>query len=324
MKRFRNRYLLISDATLLAVLPLVVYSLRFESFAWGPEHTRTALAFAVVMVPLEIAILLGFGLYRRLWRFASIWELKLIFAAGVAAGVVAWIVGAALLPLSGVATVRVPVSVLAMYSVLSIAIVATPRLLLRVTSKRYPQRRATDGDRRVLIAGAGSAGEMVVKEIHANPQLGLTPVGFVDDDHSKLGLRLGNLQVMGTLEQIREIADREHVQELIITMPRASGTVVRKVVRAAYEAGLRTRTVPGLFEILGGRVSVAALHGVLADRLCVARFPPLHVHQGEQQTDRDADDEHQEQTGEQTGVARHERVLVRRRDTSRCAAVAAW
>ena len=267
MKRFRNRYLLISDATLLAVLPLVVYSLRFESFAWGPEHTRTALAFAVVMVPLEIAILLGFGLYRRLWRFASIWELKLIFAAGVAAGVVAWIVGAALLPLSGVATVRVPLSVLAMYSVLSIAIVATPRLLLRVTSKRSPQRRASDVDRRVLIAGAGSAGEMVVKEIHANPQLGLTPVGFVDDDYSKLGLRLGNLQVMGTLEQIREIADREHVQELIITMPRASGTVVRKVVRAAYEAGLRTRTVPGLFEILGGRVSVAALREVQIEDL---------------------------------------------------------
>jgi len=108
---------------------------------------------------------------------------------------------------------------------------------------------------------------MVVKEIHANPQLGLTPVGFVDDDHSKLGLRLGNLQVMGTLEQIREIADREHVQELIITMPRASGTVVRKVVRAAYEAGLRTRTVPGLFEILGGRVSVAALREVQIEDL---------------------------------------------------------
>src|SRR5438034_11540925 len=134
MKRFRNRYLLISDAALLAVLPFVVYALRFETFAWDPEHTRTAFAFAILMVPLEIAILLGFGLYRRLWRFASIWELKLIFAAGVAAGVVAGIVGAALLPLSGVATVRVPLSVLALYSGLSIAIVATPRVLPPVPS----------------------------------------------------------------------------------------------------------------------------------------------------------------------------------------------
>src|SRR5437016_2421478 len=199
MKRFRNRYLLAVDAVLLAVLPFLVYALRFESFRWQPQDTRTAIVFGVVMLPLEIGILLGFGLYRRLWRFASIWELKLIFAAGVAASLVAWAVGGSVLPMLGLTVVRVPLSVLAMYSVLSIAIVATPRLLLRVTSKRYPQRRATDGDRRVLIAGAGSAGEMVVKEIHANPQLGLTPVGFVDDDHSKLGLRLGNLQVMGSI-----------------------------------------------------------------------------------------------------------------------------
>jgi FlaA1/EpsC-like NDP-sugar epimerase len=267
MKRFRNRYLLASDALLLAVLPFIVYALRFENFAWAPDQTRTAFAFAIVMLPLEIAILLGFGLYRRLWRYASIWELKLIFAAGVCAALVAWVVGVGFLPWSGITTARVPLSVLAMYSIFSIAVVATPRLLLRVTGKPYPQRRSTDGDRRVLIAGAGAAGEMVVKEIHANPQLGLTPVGFVDDDHTKLGLRLGNLRVLGTLEQISEVANRERAQELIIAMPRAPGSVVRKVVRAAYEAGLRTRTVPGLFEILDGRVSVAALREVQIEDL---------------------------------------------------------
>jgi FlaA1/EpsC-like NDP-sugar epimerase len=267
MKRFRNRYLLASDALLLAVLPFIVYALRFESFTWAQDQTRTAFAFAIFMLPLEIAILLGFGLYRRLWRFASIWELKLIFAAGVAAALVAWVVGGTVLPWSGLTTSRVPLSVLAMYSIFSIAVVATPRLLLRVTGKPYPQRRATDGDRRVLIAGAGAAGEMVVKEIHANPQLGLTPVGFVDDDRTKLGLRLGNLRVLGTLEQISEVANRERAQELIIAMPRAPGSVVRKVVRAAYEAGLRTRTVPGLFEILDGRVSVAALREVQIEDL---------------------------------------------------------
>lgn len=267
MKRFRNRYLIVIDVALLAALPFFVYALRFESFVWSGADTRTALAFTLVMVPLEIAILLGFGLYRRLWRFASIWELQLIFAAGVVAATLAWIVGAFLLPISGLAPVRVPLSVLAMYSVFSIAIVAAPRLLLRVAGHRYPQRRASDGDRRVLIAGAGAAGEMVVKEIRSNPQLGLVPVGFVDDDRTKLGLRLGHLPVLGTLEQIREVARRERAQELIIAMPRASGTVVRKVVREAFEAGLRTRTVPGLFEILDGRVSVTALREVQIEDL---------------------------------------------------------
>lgn len=266
MSHFRNRYLLVIDAALLVALPFLLYALRFESFSWGEEHTHTAYAFTLVMAPLEIAILLGFGLYRRLWRYASIWELELIFAAGVVAAAAAWLVGAFLLPLSRVTPVRVPFSVLAMYSVFSIAIVAAPRLLLRVTG-RYRQRRASDDDRRVLVAGAGAAGEMVVKEIRSNPQLGLTPVGFVDDDRNKLGHRLGNLPVLGTLDQIRPVAERERAEEVIIAMPRASGSVVRRVVREAYEAGLRTRTVPGLFEILDGRVSVASLREVQIEDL---------------------------------------------------------
>src|SRR5438046_604942 len=112
MRRFRNRYLLLIDAALLAALPFLVYSLRFESFAWPHNHARTAYVFALVMLPLEIAILLGFGLYRRMWRFASVWELELIFAAGVVGSIAAWIVGALILPLTGFTPLRVPLSVL--------------------------------------------------------------------------------------------------------------------------------------------------------------------------------------------------------------------
>jgi FlaA1/EpsC-like NDP-sugar epimerase len=185
----------------------------------------------------------------------------------VVAAAVAWIVGTLILPFSGLTPVRVPLSVLAMYSIFSIAIVATPRLLLRVAGRRTTPRRSTDADRRVIIAGAGSAGEMVVKEILNNPQLGLTPVGFVDDDLTKLGLRLVNLPVLGTLAQMREIATRMGASDVIIAMPRAPGTVVRGVVRAAYEAGLRTRTIPGLFEILSGRVNLATIREVQIEDL---------------------------------------------------------
>jgi FlaA1/EpsC-like NDP-sugar epimerase len=268
MKRFRNRYLLVSDFIGLAALPFLVYALRFESWAWSEQDRATAIAFAIVMVPAEIAILLGFGLYRRMWRFASIWELELIFAAGVLAALASWFIGAIMLPWTGMTEVRVPLSVLAMHTLFSIAIIAAPRLLLRVTGGgQLRQRRVTDGDRRVLIAGAGAAGEMVVREMRSNPQLGLTPVGFVDDDPNKLGLRLGNLPVLGRLDEINAVASRERAQEIVIAMPRAPGSVVRNVVRSAYEAGIKTRTVPGLFEILDGRVSVAALREVQIEDL---------------------------------------------------------
>ncbi|HJQ20605.1 MAG TPA: nucleoside-diphosphate sugar epimerase/dehydratase [Gemmatimonadaceae bacterium] len=268
MRRFRNRYLLAIDALLLSALPYVAYALRFETFSWAAADTRAALVFTALMLPVELFILLRFGLYRRLWRYASIWELELIFAAGLVGAAAAWVVGAVVIPAFDVGP-RVPFSVLAMYSVVSIAAVAAPRMVLRILGRRYLHRRpgSVEGERRVLVAGAGAAGEMVVKEIRSNPQLGLTPVGFVDDDRTKLGLRLGNLPVLGTLEQISAVAHNERAEELIIAMPRAPGSVVRKVVRAAYEAGLRTRTVPGLFEILDGRVSVTALREVQIEDL---------------------------------------------------------
>jgi FlaA1/EpsC-like NDP-sugar epimerase len=267
IKRFRNRYLLLWDTALLAVLPFFVYALRFESFTWGPEHVRTALIFAAVMLPLEIGVLLGFGLYRRLWTYASVWELELIFAAGLIAAALSWVVGAVLLPVTGLTPVRVPLSALAMYSIITIGIVAAPRLTLRVAGRRSRMLSESQTARRVLIAGAGSAGEMVMKEINNNPELGLLPVGFVDDNKAKLNLRLSNLRVLGTLGDIRAIAEREQVQELIIAMPRAAGTVVRRIVREAYDAGLRTRTVPGISEILSGHVSIGALREVQIEDL---------------------------------------------------------
>jgi FlaA1/EpsC-like NDP-sugar epimerase len=267
MRRFRNRYLLLSDSVLLITLPFLLYALRFETFAWAPAHTNTAIAFTLVMVPTQLVVLMSFGLYRRLWRYASVWELQLIFAAGVVGASAAWIVGALVLPLSGITEVRVPLSVLAMYSIFSIGIVAAPRLLLRVRGRGYTPRRVNQADRRALIAGAGAAGEMVAKEIRLNPQLRLTAVGFVDDDPLKIGHRLGSLPVLGRCDQLREIASRHRAEELIIAMPRAPGTVVQRVVRAAYEAGLHTRTVPGIFEILDGRVSIGALREVQIDDL---------------------------------------------------------
>jgi FlaA1/EpsC-like NDP-sugar epimerase len=267
MTRFRNRYLLGVDAALLIVLPFFAYSLRFESFTWPAADSRAALVFAFVMVPLEIVILLGFGLYRRMWRFASVSEMQLIFAAGLLASVLSWIVGGVLIQRLGLAPVRVPYSVLALHSIFSIGVIATPRLLLRIAGRTTLARRVSDSDTRVLIAGAGAAAEMVVRELRANPQLGLSPIGFVDDDPTKLGLRLNNLPVLGRLDDIQQVANRERVQEVIIAMPRAPGTVVRRVVRAAYDAGLKTRTVPGLFEILAGRVSVAALREVQIEDL---------------------------------------------------------
>ena len=139
--------------------------------------------------------------------------------------------------------------------------VSAPRLLIRGlgTLQRFAQM---DHGRRALIAGAGAAGEMILRELRANPQLGLTPVGFVDDDPRKHDHRLNDLPVFGALAEIPAIIARYRIDEIVIAMPTAPGRALRTVVRAATDAHIPTRTVPALFEILSGRVSLSHLRKV--------------------------------------------------------------
>lgn len=266
MRSIRNRYLIFFDAILLAAAPLFAYALRFEGWRWGVEHRTTAIVFAGMSVPLSIAVFFGFGLYRRLWRYASIAELELIFAAVATSDMLCALLGIWILPGSGLTSTRVPLSVLFATCLLNFAIIGTPRLLMRISGWRS-LRRPTKGARRVIVAGAGAAGEAVVRELRANPELEMEPVGFVDDDLQKQGMRLSNLPVLGPLQELPTLIARLGVTDILIAMPRAPGPVVRQVVRAAFDAGVRTQIVPGLFEILSERVSVTSIREVQIEDL---------------------------------------------------------
>ncbi len=257
----RNRYLLLLDAALLTASVVVAYCLRFDGWVWGEGQRTIALWFVAIAIPLKLLSFWGIGLYRRLWRYASIAEVERIVVAGLLAAGVALLVGAAVLPLTGLTAARVPFSVLLMDGFFSTAAIALPRLLLRMLSQRPARQRRRD-DASVLIAGAGAAGGIIAKQLWENPQLGLNPVGFVDDDTAKHGHRLYNLPVLGSLDDIPELVARLGVGELIIAMPTAPGRVVRKVVRSASQIGIKTSTVPGLHDILSGRKKVTSLRQV--------------------------------------------------------------
>lgn len=267
MKRIRNRYLLISDAVLLTASPFLLYSLRFEGWNWGPEHTRTAVLFALIVVPLHLATNHVYRLYQRLWRYASIAELRSIVSAALTAAPVAFIVGAVLLPASGLTATRVPLSVLFTHTLLSLGILGTPRLLTRMGGLRGLGVRTRASDRRVLIAGAGAAGQMIVKELRQNPSLQMVPVGLLDDDVTKHGLHLADVEVVGSLTDLTSVATRLDAEEVIVAMPAAAGGVLRQVIKAALAAGIRTRMVPGLSDLISGQVSVNGLREVQIEDL---------------------------------------------------------
>ncbi len=267
MKSIPNRYLLLIDLVLLTASSLALYALRFETLHLPAAELRNVWMFIAFAVPARLAIYFAFGVYRTLWRYASVAELELVVLAGVAGSIVAFVLGAGVLPWAGLVSSRVPLSILFNNGILSVVLLAAPRLLIRMGGWHSIRDRMDMARRSVLIAGAGAAGQMILKEMLGNPQLGLRPVGFVDDDPLKRGLRIGNLPILGTLADAPRHIKELKVAEVVIAMPGAPGTVVRRVVQAALEAGATTRTVPSLSEILTGEVTVAALRNVEIDDL---------------------------------------------------------
>jgi FlaA1/EpsC-like NDP-sugar epimerase len=261
MPRFRNRYLFFLDAVQLIASPFVFYTLRFEGLDWWDRHLSVALTYTGVVLPTSLGIFIAFGMYRRLWRYASIAEVELIFVASVTAFFVNFAIGAVVLPELGITHVRVPLSVLVGSGILNCGAIAVPRLFLR--RRVSPLRRVSDGaGKRTLIVGAGAAGQMILKELWANPGLGLRPVGFTDDDSTKQGFDIGGLPIMGRIVDLPEILRAANIKHVIVAMPRAAGFVVRQVVKAALDAGATTQTVPALSEIISGRVRVNELRNV--------------------------------------------------------------
>jgi FlaA1/EpsC-like NDP-sugar epimerase len=259
--RVRNRYLLAFDVVALVLSCATAYSLRFEGFGWIAPYGRYALTYLACTVPIRLALYLAFGLYRRLWEHASITELERVLRTGIAGSAVSVAAGLVVLPAAGLIPSRVPVSIVGLDVLLSTALLALPRFAIRMHGGRRLRRRAARG-KRVLIAGAGDAGQMTARELLKTPELGLLPIGFVDDDRRKHGHKLLDLPVLGAVSDIPRLLGSYAVNEVIIAMPTAPGTVIRQVVRAALDAGVQTRTVPGLFEILSGKVSVSSIRQV--------------------------------------------------------------
>ncbi len=264
MPHLRNRYLLAIDYVLLGVAAWLAFLARFEGAAWPEGVAALCRAYVLLAVPAKLAVLWRVGVYARLWRYAGIRDLEVLAGGIVGAAAAAAAVGLLVCPL--VAGARVPVSVLALDALIAGAALAVTRLLVRIVRRR----RRTPGDaRRAVIVGAGSAGSLIAREVLEGPRLHVAPVAFVDDDPEKRGRKLHGVPVAGRLADLPSVVETYRAEEVIIAMPSASGAVVREVVRQAASAGVPTRTVPGLFELIQGHKSVSALRPVaIEDLLC--------------------------------------------------------
>jgi FlaA1/EpsC-like NDP-sugar epimerase len=258
----RNRHLFLLDAVSLVLSPLIAFLVRFEDMQWLGDNLRLVLAYILLAGPVRLLVFVSLGMYRRLWRHASIGELRRILAVGAVAAMLTAFLGLWVLPATHITAGRVPFSVVFIDSFLTTAAISLPRLLARTMRRRHPRRRRDDPGRTVLIVGAGDTAKFVAKELVASPALGFEPIGFVDDDATKHNHMLLDLPIMGPLSSIRQIVEQHGVSELIIAMPSAHGDVVRKVVRAGLDCGIPTLTVPSLPELISRKAGAAGIREV--------------------------------------------------------------
>ncbi len=250
----RNRQFLLLDSLGLFTVPFVVLVIRFEGFAWPPGFLSIALLFALISLPLRLYIAWMTGLYSCLWRYASIVELERILRATLISSVATFTLGALVLPWLGIIPVRMPYVALVLDGLLSMMILAAPRLAVRYLSARR-FRDATGV--RTIVVGAGSAGQLVAREASASGRAQYTVVGFADDDRRKQGLLLNGIRVEGRIDDLPRLIRDLAAREVVIAMPSARSTLVRRIVEMCAHEGVRVRTLPGIADLMSGRVSTS-------------------------------------------------------------------
>ena len=255
--------LFLFDVTTLTAVWGVSWSLRFEGLAWLDSSWRGAASFHLLLaVPLWLGIMAAFHLYRRAWGMASVEELKVMMVALSIAAIANVTLGLFLLPLLGLSAARLPLSIISSHTLWSIIVLTLPRFLPRVWIMDRRQRRDRTVQAPALILGAGASGRLTAREMLEHPSMGLRPIGYLDDDTSKHGLHVGGLRVLGAIDELEERIRVHGVRHVIITMSNASGAKIREIVRICAAAGVETRTMPQLGEILSGRIGVNQLRPV--------------------------------------------------------------
>jgi FlaA1/EpsC-like NDP-sugar epimerase len=248
------------DAVLVGLAYYLAFQLRFDS-AVPQRYDDLFEATFWWAVPGSLVVFTLFRLYQKWWRYVSQRDmLSVIEAVAVSTLLLVGFVALAhpVTTRSGVGDVSInlPTGIIALYFLLMLTFVGGVRFVARVVYER-PVRgfRALKDARRVLIVGAGDGGRHVLREVLRNPELGLKPVGFVDDDPTKRGMRVEGVRVLGATDELPRILDEAEPDEITIAIPSAPGTLRASVVRAARDRGIPVRTLPTVFELLqaGGK-----------------------------------------------------------------------
>jgi FlaA1/EpsC-like NDP-sugar epimerase len=210
----------------------------------------------LLSLAFRIGTFRNFGLYHWAWQYMSVREvvalIKAVFMSTtlLAATVVIF------------SNREFPLAIFVVEGLLCFALIGGVRLAIRYWKDTHSLLSRTGEGQRVLIVGAGDAGEMILREIQKTTNFKYWPIGFVDDNPNKKGVFIHHLPVMGDCESIPEIVANNDIDEVIIAMPTATRKQIRRIVELCEKSGAKFKTVPGIFELIDGTVHVDQIRNI--------------------------------------------------------------
>ncbi|MGQ0577639.1 MAG: SDR family NAD(P)-dependent oxidoreductase, partial [Betaproteobacteria bacterium] len=255
----RSALAFLHDVAAAGIVWLVAFWLRFN-FDIPAEFAGPMWRTIGWVVVVDAGCFLGFGLYRGMWRYASIHDLRLIL---MAIGVAALALPALLVLLRPGFTV--PRSVFVLHPILLVLAMGGSRLLYRAWKERHIGKLGAMYGKPVVILGAGATAVSLLKDLAGSSEWRV--IGLLDDDEIKQRRQILGTPVRGRIADLSAVAARFAVENAIIAMPSVSHGVRRRVVGLCQAAGIRVLTVPSFDDLMGGKVTVSQIRDVELDDL---------------------------------------------------------
>lgn len=264
---------IVIDLATLAAALFLAFQLRFD---WNvpTEMWARFLVTAPLVVLVEYATMLAFGVQRLSWRYFGLAEAFPMLKATLASTALLALVRSVLVEVSGgvgaISTGVVPLGALAINCVMMFGLVVSVRGARRTLAERTERKRHGEAGRekvRTMLVGAGQCGVLMVRELKSRPDLGFEPVGFVDDDIAKLGLVVQGVRVLGPIRDLERLCREHGAKQVLITIAGGGGQAVREIVALCERAQIPAKIIPGLYELADGAVNISRIRDVAIEDL---------------------------------------------------------
>lgn len=258
IKSYRS-YITFSLQVLIIISSLALaYGLRFD-FDVPSRFIERALMLSPAVITIKLVVFWRMGLFRGWWQYVSMSDLITIFKANLFASL-----GFLLYAVLWYRLDVIPRTIFLLDGICCFLLMGGIRFFTRAFRENYfPMPFAKKSKKkRVVVVGAGDAGQSIVREARQNTDLGLEVVGFIDDDPKKKGQKFQGVPVLGLSDDIRNICNFRGIEEVIVAIPSATGAEVRRIVEQCQETEVKFKILPGVGDLLDGRVSIQNVRDV--------------------------------------------------------------